>query len=757
MKPPLPKSSGRGLRPAWPALASALALALFLATLLATGAWMLFSNFAPYDDEGYVLISARNYFTDGLLYESIYSQYGPAFYVMTDAFQHMLGGPVDNTSARQLTLGFWLGTALSCAALVWRQTASRGLFFVTLATTFFYLYFITDEPFHPGSFVIFVLSLSLLVATELLARDRLKTLAAVVGAAGAMLLLAKINVGVFYIAAIGAWGLLHAAPVRLRRIAGVVVAVAFVVLAAGLMRTLWHESWVQIYLVLFACGAIGLVLALDRTVWFRAAHAAVFAAAGAGVGFFILAAVWMRGTTPPGLLEGVVLGPLRHPTSYSYPVDWRPGSLLVAGLSLALALALPWLRRRYSPSAADRVIVVLRALLAVGLLIAFALTMHARVIGAVFSYVAPLIWIWVIPLSGVTCSRTFLAARGLVAAVLLLQYLHAYPVGGSQVSWGSFLFWPLAALGLSEIRLWAALPENRRPAFRRWWPALGAAALLLVVGKVGWSAHTAHARYAARADLGLPGAGRIRLPESHRTAYTLLALNAVVHSDQLFSLPGMFSFNLWTNLPTPTLKNTTLWFTLLNDTEQADIIRSLEATPRTTVIVQETLVQLMAAGEVPMRGLLHDYLKRHFAPAFRIEGFSFLVRRGRTLATLGVARLGSARNGLETLVDFHFAGDETPVARIEIRDVTAPLDAPPVQVLDAANTRISIVAVNRAGEAAGAPVASRWPLRFQGLAHLALRFDRGGVDLDPATTAFYLIGADGRVLGVARVGEPTVP
>jgi hypothetical protein len=757
MKPPQPKSYGPDLRPALRSLVSGLAVALVLSALIATGAWMLFANLALYDDEGYILISARNYFAHGRLYESVYSQYGPAFYVMTDAFQDLLGAPVDNASARGLTLAFWLGTALCCAALVQRQTASRGLSFVTLATTFLYLYFITDEPFHPGSLVIFVLSLSLLVATELLAHDRLKTLAAVAGVTGAILLLAKINVGVFYIAAIGAWTLLHTAPVHLRRIAGIAVASALIVLAAGLMHTLWLERWVQIYLALFACGAIALVIALDRSVLFHATHAAFFTAAGVGTGVLILAAVWLRGTTLQGLLDGVLLGPLRHPNNYSYPVDWRPGSLLVAGLSLGLALAFPWLRRRYSPGAADRVIVTLRVLFALGLLAGFALLMQARVIGAIFSYVAPLIWIWVIPLSGVANSRTFLAARGLVATVLLVQYLHAYPVGGSQESWGTFLFWPLAALGLSEIRLWVMLPENHRPAFLRWWPALGAAGLLLVVAKLGWSAHAAHARYAARADLDLPGAGHIRLPESYRTAYPLLALNAVVHSDQLFSLPGMFSFNLWTGLPTPTLKNTTLWFTLLNDADQAAIIRAIEATPRTCVIVQESLVELMAAGQVPMRGLLHDYLKTNFTAAFRVESFSFLVRRGRTIAPLGIARLASARGGLETQVDFCFASDETPIQRIEIRDVTAPLDSPPTQVLDAANTQVSLVAVNRAGEAAGSPLASRWPLRFKGLARLSLHFDRAGVDLNPATTAFYLIGADGKSIGVARVGEPTAP
>src|SRR5688572_14814465 len=59
-----------------------LAFVLLLAALGTIGYWMLFSHFAGYDDEGYILISAREYFARGQLYEQVYSQYGPAYYVL---------------------------------------------------------------------------------------------------------------------------------------------------------------------------------------------------------------------------------------------------------------------------------------------------------------------------------------------------------------------------------------------------------------------------------------------------------------------------------------------------------------------------------------------------------------------------------------------------------------------------------------------------------------------------------------------------
>ncbi|MBF8306127.1 MAG: hypothetical protein HW398_1315 [Acidobacteria bacterium] len=98
--------------------ASTFLLALLSAGLAAIGYWMLFSNLALYDDEGYLLLSAREYFAHGGLYDSVYSGYGPAFYVLADAFQWLIGSPVDHSSARLLTLGPYrcMGSVRSSAA-----------------------------------------------------------------------------------------------------------------------------------------------------------------------------------------------------------------------------------------------------------------------------------------------------------------------------------------------------------------------------------------------------------------------------------------------------------------------------------------------------------------------------------------------------------------------------------------------------------------------------------------------------------------
>jgi hypothetical protein len=734
---------------------AAILLPLLLAALGAIGFWMLFSNFALYDDEGYILMSARQYFEQGRLYDVVYSQYGPAYYVFLDFFQHLLRGPVDHTSARFLTLALWLGTAASCGAMVWRQAKSPALALFTLAATFLYLYFLPDEPFHPGSLIIFLLAGSTFVLTELVAAAKWKASAVVAGAVGSILVLTKINVGLFFIAAVCGWSAFNAAPDRLRSLAPVAVTAVFLALAVALMHTLIGETWIHVYLVVFASGAAALALTFDGNPVLKREHAGWFIMAAGAVGLGILASVWLRGTSVAGLLDGVLLRPLRHPGSYSYPVDWRPGTLLWAAVSLALALVHRWLRRKGSSAAADRLVILLRLTQVAALLVGLVLLMHFRVIGAVFSYVAPLIWISVAPLSLIDQTRNQRNARGLLAMVLLLQFLHAFPVGGSQESWGTFLFMPLVALGLGDIRqAWAAQGGIR---LARAWSGLATSLAALLVIKAGWTAFETHRKYTSLSALGLPGAGMIRLPENMGNAYRLLTLNAAVHADVVFSLPGMYSFNVWSGLPGPTGSNTTLWFTLLTNEEQGAIIRALEATPRHCIIVQELLLELMQHGGIQAQGPLRDYIYGNYSLAFRLEKFAFLVRRGRKIAPVGVARsdltvaadFGS--EGFNTRIEFCIVGDGAPVVAIEA--VLASQPDQPMWRLDAATARVMAAPIDTAGRVLAPPALVSWPLRLHGLARVWLEFSRAdGVPPSPATV-FYLKGSRGEVHAEARMGD----
>src|SRR3954466_10422897 len=114
-------------------------LVLAAAALTVAAAGMMFSTFMLYDDEGYVLLTLRNFIGHGGLYRDVYSQYGPFPYVFYSVL-HLFGVPITHLAGRLVTLSAWFGTALCATALVWRTTRDLALSLAILAGTFVYLW-----------------------------------------------------------------------------------------------------------------------------------------------------------------------------------------------------------------------------------------------------------------------------------------------------------------------------------------------------------------------------------------------------------------------------------------------------------------------------------------------------------------------------------------------------------------------------------------------------------------------------------------
>src|SRR5262249_31898783 len=137
-------------------------------------------------------------------------------------------------------------------------------------------------------------------------------------------------------------------------------------------------------------------------------------------------------------------------------------------------------------------------------------------------------------------------------------------------------------------------------------------------------------KFNERVWLGLPGAGYLSLPIKNVLTFRTLSENVRVHADQLFSIPGSFSFNLWTGVPTPTLANATLWNKLLTSSAQIAIITRLKDDPKAVIIRRSDTV---------FNGELGTYINRDFEPAFGVDEYEFLVHRGRTIAPLSTATI----------------------------------------------------------------------------------------------------------------------
>jgi hypothetical protein len=724
-----------------------LPIALLGAILAVAGGSLLFSTFMIYDDEGYVLFSLQEFTRGGGLYERIYSQYGPFFFLFNQGL-HFAGLEFTNTGGRLITLIYWLATTGFCGALVWRTTRSVAATVFTLSGVFIHLWPMISEPSHPGGFIVFATAAMAWCGVQWSEQPR--RLAVAVGLIGAALLLTKINVGVFLIAGAGTWWALQA-DMRMPgfRVRALLVGGAMTLLPVALMRGLMGQTWVVIFAVVSAAAGAGTVMAAAsaaRAATPKTGWRDLGLALGVGtlVGLITCGAIIAQGTSLRSLLEGVLLGPLRHPQVYSAYVKWRPGVLVLALGSLAFAA---WATAR--PSAAvHRVVAAGRILAATVFYVLLSVTLPIDPHAFAMSYALSTVWWFVLPIGG---DRTTQPARTWLALLLVPQALHAFPVAGSQISWGTFLWVPLAAIGACDA---ARMLAPAGAAIRRRLGAITAAALIIAAlvngGYYTWLGVT---RLRTSDPLGLPGAGALRLPGYFTSALRVLAQNASVHADLLFSLPGLHSFHLWTGVPAPTSTNATHWFTLLSPAQQDAIQARLAAAPRSCVIVETHNYEFLVRTGIATESPLTVWLKANYEPAFVLETYEFWVRKGRTIAALGTATAREAAPGVAPRYQLSLTLAASALAGITAIELAHFDDTGPISVTSWTNAdaRLTIAPLNSAGRLAGATRPVTFPFSASGLVKIELLTDRFPPGYPNSHSVLYLRDAAGRRIAEARL------
>lgn len=716
-------------------------------TLLWIGHTLLFTSFMLYDDEGYVLLTLRDFGTHGGLYERIFTQYGPAFYVAYDLLQRTLDFAWTSTTARWITLGNWMAAAAACCILARRARLAWPLVLFLLVNVFTFLWIMTREPMHPGGTITLLVAAAAWLGWEAIRAERPHLFAVVLGLIGATLALTKINVGAFLILSTVFWlALTHDGP-GAGRVRLLLLGLA-VLVPVALMRSLLGAAWIQTYVILSALATISVVLAVAPVARAHPAPAWTWLAfAGMGVAVAVAVAVVLlaRDTSLAGLWQGVIVAPLQHPGVYSFPQRWRPG-VLVVGLG---ALLLVWaaVRRPDDPRlqltvAWVRIIVV--ALFQLTLLPSLAISQAALAL----SYGLPLAGLFALPLGPARGPGP--AARAWLAVLLAFQSLHAYPVAGSQLNWGTFLWLPLMLLGLQEAleRVLAGTATSRARIVHS---AVAGVALVLAGGVMFLMGRVSLHNSRNGEELRVPGAEKIVLPAQIASALRVVTENAGAHAAVLLSLPGTFSLNQWSGAPTPTLANATHWFSLLRPAQHEAILARLEAEPRAVFVVQHNvLATLIETGFRPTSPVL-DYLRANFTRAFAVEGYSFWIRSGRTIAPLSTGRVlpPSGADDAPLRLELTLAARPGQVAAIEIWNVTgAQWQA---LRLDAGNTRADVTPLDDAGQALAPRQAAAWPLALAQVTRLGLEFHPLQALPPAGHLEAVLLDAQGQRLGAARI------
>jgi hypothetical protein len=723
-----------------------------LGALLAGPAWLIVStSFMLYDDEGYVLLSLRQFLAGHALYDELFTQYGPFPYAYHLLVTGLLDLPMTHVVGRALTTLHWVACSVLAGLVARDATGRTSVGLATAGIAFALLWQMALEPNHPGSLIAVLVAAGGWLAGRWPDASRPAWIAAALGAIGAALLLTKVNIGVLFFSGVGvilllgtAWPGRFAAPTRLAVWAGLLA------LPWGLM----HPQLGQPAMLFFA---IQFTLAAALLLWVQPAAPAampvrclpVAVLAGGLVLVAIALVPLLRGTSVTALLGAVLLDPLRHPANFIFPFPWEVRTGWLAAGAWALTAAAGWQLRRAGGLGRTMRMLVVGARLGALALFLFKLptwpTIHT--LWDYFGVCLPLVPLFVVPLRPTGTARALFP----LAIVALPQVLHAYPVAGSQVGWGSFMLLPVFAAGLADA--WAELADASAPRFARALRAgftglLAVAATFVValLAREGWQRHT------TSRPLGLPGAEIIRPGGEARITLRTLTLNAQVHADVLFSRPGMYSYNLWSGADTPTLRNATHWSWLLNQTEQSRIVQRLEATRRRAIITNRRLDEFMVRYKVPLAGPIQSHLLAGYRPLFSLGDFEFLVPRDSRAEPFGRITLqgrddAPADSGHQPIMlQTNLVISGTP-ASYALEAIEAPwntlLDFP------AAGTRGYLEPITREGRVLGPAVALPVREPVNGLFRLTLFHDTAPRLRFGSSMALVVRDASGRVLAEA--------
>jgi hypothetical protein len=583
----------------------------------------MFSGFAVYDDEGYMLIALRSFVEGGALYDDVFTQYGPFYYEAWGGVFSLLGIPVDLDSGRMATLVAWVLPSLALGLATLRMTGSVVLGLVVQMLAFSILGVAGNEPMHPGGIV--TLLLAAIVTISCAVRARLSPAAmGLLGAAVAALLLVKINVGALALAAVVLACAVGYPALSSRRWLRLAVEVAFVATPVVLTMAKLGEPWAREYAFHVSVAALAIVIALrardsgardPEELWWLGGG---FLAAAAA----ILLAILGAGTSVSGLFDGLVEQPLRQVDAFSIPLIQSDRIFPLDALALAGALGY-WYVARGRPSAAMPAWGGGLSLLSVVVGVELALSTIGKAVpfdaADVAAYQLSLLgfaWVALIPApGGREGSAAF--ARLLLPPLAVMQALHAYPVAGSQLNWSAFLLVPVGAICVANgVRgLSTALGDGRE---RRAALALGFVAALTLTLFVADTTlrkplRDYRAAYDAAVPLDLPGARSIRVGEDEAVLYRQLSKAIDANCSTFVMLPGMNSFYFWADRQPPTGYNATGWPTLFDASDQRRVIADTRAIEDLCLLENPALAGGWSAGATADGPLLR-YLADGFEP-----------------------------------------------------------------------------------------------------------------------------------------------
>lgn len=569
----------------------------------------MFTVYRSYDDEGYFLLSLKDYMAGHPLFTQALPIYGPFYYEVVGGIFKVLGVQPSQDSGRLFTLVVWLAASALAGVLVHRVSRVPWLAVAGQVAAFCALKSLVNEPIQPAGVASLLLLVLMVAATFFDARPRL--VGAVIGGAVGALVLVKVNLGVFAGAAV-AFEWAASLPRRWRRLGLGAMAAAIVALPVALMAGSFDREWVVELAVAtsLAAAAVGVAVWTAEPESTGPVRARWLIGGGAAVVVVCVAVAVAGGTSLGDMWTRPIAGAVRFPDVFTVPVPINVGFVVWSALWLAAAVLLSSRRSRRAGTVR----------IAAGILIWL-----LALVPPLFALAPAMAWIAAVPPRDGAKGSIGGSTRALLAALAVAGSLQIFPVAGTQVAVASLLLLPVGAIALGDGLRELGSKQDRCSIVVRSAAVPGVAlagiAILLVY------ATAAVDQFSTYTPLQLPGSELLRQPA--QTAGDLRSLVATIDQrcTSFITLPGMDGFYFWTRQAPPAEVSSEVWWLVLDGSQQQSLVDRLRSRPGLCVVKNEKLVAFWAGGRrVPQRPLV-EFIDGGFVSAGKFGDYELLVRR----------------------------------------------------------------------------------------------------------------------------------
>jgi hypothetical protein len=586
----------------------------------------MLTGFMPYDDEGSMMLAVKQYLGGMRIYEDVFSVYGPVYYIYNALARAITFTPVNHDVTRISSLFPWIACSLLCGWIALRHTSSLVFAALSLTAASMAVGFFRSEPGHPQELTLLLLLLFAACPLWADADRRRSALMVAMGALVGGLLLIKVNIGIYMLAAMALTIFSEFPDKRLYRLLGRTAGAGCILLPLAVMWNHLDAAWARVYWLLATLTIAVAVFAVLRVPRPRCGtiRDAVLAAGGCALSVAIMIAILsLQGVSVHAILDSVLFLPSRvFAQNRNWFIAPRFSPLWMIWALTGFVAALVLLRKQPDGSVGQsRHLVLFKTVFSAVALITIPLRPDYLPLAGPFA------WLVLFPSSAQgTATPTF--SRTLLCSVTVMQTLYGYPVYGSQGQFIQCLLLTVVIICAADSFEWLTAFGTRPGLLAAHGRALAAMALIFIAVAnlaIGWHRYR---NYRALPALNLPGAHKVHLEPESKQQFEQLAREIDRSCDAFEALPGLPSFNFWTGKNPLTGLNSDAWTLYLSAQQQARIITALSVHPHACIIYNPNLSAFWNPGDRDLNSLpLVEYISENFRPLTSAGRYQLLVRK----------------------------------------------------------------------------------------------------------------------------------